>query len=170
MNNDVNALEQPPRCWCFNLGIALFGLSVILPLAGIPLITALNLSAGITTSVSAVLLVSGEVMGVVAIAVMGKSGYALIKNRVFGFLRQYGPPDTVSRGRYTVGLIMFVIPILFGWISVYILEYIPYLQENPIPFAIGGDLLFLTSIFVLGGDFWDKVRGLFIYNAKVDFS
>jgi hypothetical protein len=43
------------------------------------------------------------------------------------------------------------------------------LQKNPMPFAIGGDILFLTSIFVLGGDFWDKVRSLFIYNAKADF-
>jgi hypothetical protein len=170
MKNEADTQEQPHTGWRFKLGTALLGLSVILPLAGIPLVTALNLSAGVTTSVSAVLLVSAEVMGVVSIAVMGKSGFALIKNRVFGFLKQYGPPDTVSRGRYTVGLVMFVIPILFGWISVYTVDYIPYLQENPIPFAIGGDLLFLTSIFVLGGDFWDKVRSLFIYNAKVDIS
>ena len=170
MKNEADTQEQPHTGWRFKLGTALLGLSVILPLAGIPLVTALNLSAGVTTSVSAVLLVSAEVMGVVAIAVMGKSGFALIKNRVFGFLRQYGPPKTVSRGRYKVGLVMFVIPILVGWISVYIIDYLPFLKNNPIPFAIAGDLIFSTSFFVLGGDFWDKVRSLFVYNAKADFS
>jgi hypothetical protein len=29
------------------------------------------------------------------------------------------------------------------------------------------DTLFLTSFFVLGGEFWDKVKGLFIYEATV---
>ena len=36
--------------------------------------------------------------------------------------------------------------------------------------ALGGDLLLLASLFVLGGDFWDKIRSLFIYDAKADFS
>lgn len=170
MNNNVDTPEQPTTGWRFKLGIALLGLSVILPLTGIPLVAALNLSAGVTTSISAALFVGGEVMGVVSIAVMGKSGFAFIKNRVFGFLKQYGPPNTVSRGRYSVGLVMFVVPLLFGWISMYTIEFIPYFANNPIPFAIGGDLLFLASVFVLGGDFWDKIRGLFIYNAKMDFS
>jgi hypothetical protein len=29
-----------------------------------------------------------------------------------------------------------------------------------------GDTLFLTSFFVLGGEFWDKVKALFIYEAR----
>jgi hypothetical protein len=34
---------------------------------------------------------------------------------------------------------------------------------------IASDLVFLTSLFVLGGDFWDKLRALFIYKAKAKF-
>jgi hypothetical protein len=34
---------------------------------------------------------------------------------------------------------------------------------------IGIDILFVSSVFVLGGDFWDKLRALFIYKAKVQF-
>jgi hypothetical protein len=30
-------------------------------------------------------------------------------------------------------------------------------------------LLLLTSLFVLGGEFWDKLRSLFIYEAKAQF-
>ena len=32
------------------------------------------------------------------------------------------------------------------------------------------DLMFFSSFFVLGGEFWDKLHALFIYDAKVDLS
>ncbi len=35
--------------------------------------------------------------------------------------------------------------------------------------AIIWDGIFLGSFFVLGGEFWDKVRALFIYDAKAVF-
>jgi hypothetical protein len=31
--------------------------------------------------------------------------------------------------------------------------------------AAAGDLLFIGSLIVLGGDFWDKVRSLFVHDA-----
>jgi hypothetical protein len=46
---------------------------------------------------------------------------------------------------------------------------IPDFSSNPLPYAIGGDLLLLMSLIVLGGNFWDKIRALFIYDAKVHF-
>jgi len=30
-----------------------------------------------------------------------------------------------------------------------------------------GDGLLVSSLFVLGGDFWDKLRGLFIHKAEI---
>ena len=30
-----------------------------------------------------------------------------------------------------------------------------------------GDILLISSFFVLVGDFWDKIWGLFIHNAKI---
>ena len=83
-------------------------------MVGVLVMAALGLSATMTTTLSGVLLASAEVLGIVAIAVMGKPGYAYIKNRVLGFLKQYGPPAEVSRGRYIIGLVMFCVPILFG--------------------------------------------------------
>ena len=51
-----------------------------------------------------------------AIAIMGKSGYNLIKDRVFSFLKKHGPPDRVSPARYRIGLVMFVLPFCSpGW-------------------------------------------------------
>jgi hypothetical protein len=166
----VTVPERPSTDWSLKLGVALFIFSIVLPLLGIPFVATLGFSNSITTTVSAALLIGAEVIGVAAIAVMGKNGYVYVKNRVLGFLKQHGPPEKVSRRRYTIGLIMFSLPILFAWLSVYIANWVPGFINNPLPYAIIGDVLFLTSLFVLGGGFWDKVRALFIYDADVRFS
>jgi hypothetical protein len=135
----------------------------------VPLVAAMNLSATAVATVSGVLLAGAEVLGIAAVAVMGKSGYAFIKNRVFGFLKQYGPPAEVSRTRYIIGLVMFSLPIIFGWLAPYAADLIPGYAGNEFTYAIVGDLLLLVSLFVLGGDFWDKLRALFIGGAKAVF-
>ncbi len=169
MSKHTNPSEKPAADWRLKLGAALFGLSILLPVVGIPLVTALGLSTTITASLSGALLVGAEVLGICAVAVMGKSGYAVIKNRVFGFLKQHGPPQKVSRGRYNIGLVIFCVPLLFGLLSPYISKWIPGLLSYPLPFAIGGDILILASLLVLGGDFWGKIRSLFIHDAEAHF-
>lgn len=153
----------------FSLGVALFMLSIIMPLLGIPIVAVFGLSATMTASFSGAFLFGGELLGLFAVAVMGKSGFAYIKTRVFGFLKQHGPPDDVSRFRYGIGLVMFSVPILFGWVSIYVSDLIPGFTSNPLIYAICGDILLIISLIVLGGNFWDKIRALFIYDAKVKF-
>ncbi|MFK5920808.1 MAG: hypothetical protein QM496_01405 [Verrucomicrobiota bacterium] len=152
------------------LGVVIFVLSIVVPLLGIPVVMGSGLSVAMKSTVSGVLLVGAEVLGIVAIAVMGKPGYIFIKNNIFGFLKRHGPPREVSRLRYRIGLLLFCLPLLFAWLSVYAANHIPGYSQNPLPYAIVGDALLLTSLFVLGGDFWDKIRALFISDAKVHFS
>jgi hypothetical protein len=170
INRSGDTSQHPATGWRLKAGVALFVLSIAAPLIGVPVVTALDFSATVTASVSGVLLVGAEVVGILAIAVMGKAGYVCIKNRVFGFLKQYGPPKTVSRLRYRLGLVMFSVPVLFGWVSIYAGPMIPGFTKSPLLFALSGDILLLTSLFVLGGNFWDKIRALFIYDSKVDFT
>ncbi len=169
MGNTANAMDQPAAAWRLKLGVGMFIMSILLPIIGVPLVAKLGLSTAVTTTLSGGLLVAAEIMGLAAVAVMGKSGYIYIKNRLFGFLKQYGPPDEVSARRYTIGLVMFWIPILFGWLSIYIFKWIPGFTTNPLPYAIGGDILLLSSLFVLGGNFWDKISSLFIHSSKTQF-
>ena len=170
MSGQVETSEHPAAGWRLKLGVALFVLSIALPLVGVPVVTALGLSSTMTASVSGVLLIAAEVLGLIAVAVMGKSGYAYIKNRVFGFLKKHGPPKEVSRLRYTIGLVMFSVPILFGWVSPYAAKLIPGLARTPLPWALGGDFLVIAGLFVLGGNFWDKIRSLFVHDSEVRFS
>jgi hypothetical protein len=159
--------EKPQFDWRLKLGIALLSLSIILPLVGLPLVTSMNLSTTMITSISGGLLVAGELLGVTAIAVMGKEGYLFIKERLFGFFKQYGPSDEVSKTRYRIGLVMFFLPLLFGWISPYLIHHIVDQGQLPLTYAILGDILFLVSFFVLGGDFWDKIAALFKQKVKM---
>ena len=165
----MNPPEPKVEDWRLKLGVGLFGLSILLPVAGVPLVAWFDLSTSATATVTGGLLVSAEVMGLAAVAVMGKSGYALIKKKVLGFIKQYGPPNKVSRLRYRIGLVMFLAPVLFGWVSIYTARWIPGFENEPLYYAVGGDLMLLSSLFVLGGDFWDKVRALFIHDAEVRF-
>jgi hypothetical protein len=167
MNEEEIRPQEPASGWRLKAGLAIFVLSIILPVGGVPAVMVLDLSASVAATVSGALLVSAELMGIAAVAVMGKAGYLFIKSRLSGFLRQYGPPQQVSRRRYNIGLVMLCVPVLFALVSVYAYEYIPGYATNPIPYAIAGDLLLLASLFVLGGDFWDKLKGLFVYSDRI---
>ena len=128
--------------------------------------TASGLPAHWKTIISGALAVGiPEIGTILAIAIMGKSGFNLMKNRIFGFLKKHGPADRVSLARYRIGLVMFGLPLLFGWISPYLQNMIPRFEENRLLLAAAGDLLFIGSLIVLGGDFWDKVRSLFVHDA-----
>ena len=82
-------------------------------------------------------------------------------------LRKLKPAASVSRRRYSIGLVLFVAPILFSWIVSYVPSWLPgdYLVRGWI--NLGLDLLTLAGLFVLGGEFWDKLRALFLYDARV---
>lgn len=132
----------------------------------IPLVTASELSTHWKTIISGALAVGiPEIGTILAVAIMGKSGFETMKHRIFGFLKKHGPPDRVSLARYRIGLVMFGIPLLIGWLSPYLQNLIPQYEENRILLSVIGDLLLIGSLFVLGGDFWDKVRSLFVHDA-----
>lgn len=167
MNDQANTAERPASDWRLKLGAGVFALSIILPVAGVPTVAGLDLSGTMTASVSGALLIIAEVLGLLAVVIMGKPGFLYLKSRLFGFVKQYGPPRKVSRRRYNIGLVLFCVPILFAWLSIYTVDLIPGFAEHPIAYALGGDLMLLVSLFVLGGDFWAKIRALFVYTDKV---
>jgi len=108
-----------------------------------------------------------DLLWIVAAAVLGKQGFIAIKEKAFCYLKKIGPPDRVSQTRYTIGLFMFVLPLLLGWLGPYISLFFNGYESNRLILVISGDLLFVSSFFILGGDFWDKLQALFIYDAKV---
>ena len=137
----------------------------------IPLVASTNWSIGLKSAVSGLLALGiPEVFMIIGVAIVGKDGYQFLKEKLLVFLKQFAPPDFVSPRRYRIGLIMFGLPILIGWAGPFLFHFIPGLHDLPLWSFILGDLIFLSSFIVLGGNFWDKLRGLFIYSAKIQFS
>ena len=158
--------EQQPPGWRLRLGLTILVIGFSSPLL-IPLLAASSLSTKWKSLISGALALGiPEVFSIVAIAIMGKSGFNYMKDRIFTFLKKHAPPDRVSLRRYRIGLVMFVVPVLLGWLGPYVLHLIPGYEPNRLLASLMGDLIFLFSLLVLGGDFWDKVRALFIHEAR----
>ena len=165
----ITETELKQTRWRLRLGIIIFVIGFLSPLL-IPLITATGLPTNWKAVISTCLAVGiPELFSIVAIAIMGKSGYNYIKVRFFAFLKKHGPADKVSPTRYRIGLVMFVLPILHGWLAPYVPTIIPSYDLQGLIVNMIGDAMFISSFFVLGGDFWDKVRALFVYGATAKF-
>jgi hypothetical protein len=152
--------------WRFPVGVTVFVLGFAAP-AAIPLVARSDLPTAWKTLVSAALAVGlPEVFMIAATAIMGKAGFAELKRRIGRFFRRYGPPDEVGPTRYRIGLVMFAGPVLLAWVGSYLPAYLPGFDSHPLWWHISGDVSFVASFFVLGGDFWDKLRALFVHGAR----
>nr|WP_314073404.1 hypothetical protein [uncultured Roseococcus sp.] len=62
---------------------------------------------------------------------------------------------------------MFCLPILTAWIEPYLGTLRPGLRPDFWQAQLLGDPMFVASFFVLGGNFWGKIRVLFVRTAVV---
>lgn len=152
--------------WRMRAGLALFVLGLVAPVF-VPLVTALPFSAELKTVLSGLLVLGvPELLWLIAAALMGKEGFATLKSRLFGWIRELGPPATVGRARYRVGLVLFVLPFLVGLLQPYAEIWLVDAVRHRLVLGVVGDLTLAASLLVLGGDFWDKLRSLFLYDAR----
>jgi hypothetical protein len=166
MSNDTTATAPSIR---IRIGFGLFIISLAGPPILIPLLPLLGVSKATMAAVTGGLLVGAELLLLAGAAVAGKDGYAYIKKTVFGFIKSYGPPEHVSSTRYSIGLVLFIMPILLGWATPYFGGHLPGFNDYTMIYAITGDFMLAISLFVLGGEFWDKLRSLFIHSARAAF-
>ncbi len=166
MSADAMIVPERNKRWRMGLALALWVGGFFLPLA-IPRVIALPLPVATKTALSG-LLVFGlpQLLTVIAIAIVGKSGFHYLMERLFGAAKKLGPPMHVSRLRYRIGLVMLFLPLAVSLLEPYVT--LLFVQERLPHWVYGAvdDTLFLTSFFVLGGEFWDKVKALFIYEAR----
>lgn len=117
----------------------------------------------------AVFWLSAPLMKIISIATLGKASYLWINYKMHYIYHHVAKPHKVTPLRYNIGLVLFVLP----FIPNYMFSLMPHLQPGSLLvryiIIIISDVVFLSSLFVLGGDFWDKLRALFIYKAKAKF-
>ena len=150
------------------MAVGLFLTAVACPIVGTAVLTS-EASGGVKAAAGLLFFPIPEAFDVSAIAVLGKPGWEWLKARIFGLLRRAAPPDDVGPTRYRIGLAMFVVPLLVGWLGPYLADSISLSESKAWVVHVAGDVLFLGSFLVLGGEFWDKVRALFVYGARAAF-
>ena len=172
MTDNMTSPSPPPRGRLI-VGGVVFVAGFAAP-ALIPVVAASGLPASWKTALSGLLMVGIPELGMMAaVAILGKDGFEFltggIKRRLGVFFKEHGPAEHVSPKRYKIGLVMFLVPILIGWAAPYLGHHIPGYEGNELLYAIVGDVLLFSSLFVLGGEFWDKLRSLFVHPARAVF-
>jgi hypothetical protein len=165
-----NTPAAPSPGWRFRVGVALIAVGFLSPLGAL-LVPFTDLSMGMKATLSGALIAGiPELFTVAAVAMLGKAGFNYVKHRIMAMLRRYGPPKEVGPVRYYLGLVMWLIPALYAWVLMYTPhDMIPGFPEYQIHIGLTFDFIFAVSFFVLGGDFWDKLRALFVHKAKASF-
>lgn len=162
----VPTLKKDAR---FYLGLGCLILSLISPVF-IPVVLALPLSATAKGTLSTLLVVGGpDLLGLIAVVLLGKQTFQYLIAQFKALFRIKRPIQLVGRRRYTIGLIMFWGTLLISAVE---LNYRPAREIYGDYFthaAVFWNLVFLASLFVLGANFWDKLRSLFVYDAVAVF-
>lgn len=167
--DNITSDTKPPKGRLI-LGSIVFVSGFLSP-ALIPWVLTLEISAFWKTTISGGLAFGiPELFMIIAAAILGKPGFNYLKIKIFTWLKKHGPPDEVSPLRYKVGLLMFILPLFLGFLLPYLWNHSPFLQKYMIWFVVSGDVMLLFSLFVLGGDFWDKLRGLFYRTARIQYN
>jgi hypothetical protein len=143
-------------------------LGLLMP-AGTFVVAATDWPTSIKTIAGGILLFGLEIMAIPAAALMGKENFDRIVATVKGVFKMMKPAGNVGRTRYAIGLVMFLGPMLFAWIASYVPSWLPENYAARVWVNLALDCVTLTSLFVLGGDFWDKLRALFLYQARAVF-
>ena len=165
-SDQTRPLDQPPRGRLI-IGGMIFVAGFASP-AFIPLLLSSGFPDWLIAGLSGLLAFGiPEVFMVMAVAILGKSGFAYFKKILGKHLKPLAPPDEVSRARYNVGLILFTLPILFGLLLPYLNLEFHFMQDIRFFLYPVSDLMIISSLFILGGNFWDKLRSLYIHRAKV---
>ena len=136
-----------------------FVLSWTLPLSSMA-VPMLGLDKATTALVMGALIVGvPEVFMVLAAVLWGKETLAYFLVRAKGMLARLLPPMQVSPNRYRLGLVMFVLSSLPCWV----LAYFPHWMDAPdrVRLLASADFTFVASFYVLGGNFFGKLRALF---------
>ncbi len=152
----------------FYVGLSIFILSFFMLPTGLVLREFIS-SSFLRGFVLGVFWISAPLMKIGSIAILGKASYAWINYKMHYFYHKVAKPHQITPLRYNIGLVMFVLPFLPNYMISFMPHLIPISMTTRYIIIIASDVMFLASLFVLGGDFWDKLRALFIYKAKARF-
>jgi len=168
MTTTQATVEPHSAGWRFKLGLAIIcvmlGSWLMVPIAAMVGVAGSKIAA-----LTGVLFISNKVLLILVIGIMGKSGFQQLKRSLFGYVSALAPTTDFEVGpiRHRIGIVMFCLPLISSFLEPYVDNIWPGLRPNLWQLQALGDLMLIGSFFVLGGNFWEKVRALFIRTARV---
>lgn len=145
-------------------GMAALALSLVLPVFVI-IIPYLGLRSELAIIVSAGLFVGGpEILTLTAVALLGKETLQYFTYRTKRALWGVVMERSVSKAQYYFGLALFLVSAL----PLYIYGYFPGIlpEEGRTYILAAADLTFIISMFIMGGEFWEKLQRIFVWDGK----
>ncbi len=158
------------RTWKFYLGIALFTYSWIPYIFVFMIMPFLHFSTTEALSISSITLISAESAFAISVVLLGKDFINMIKTKFKGIFSKKGSKISskpISKLRYRIGIILFILTLSIPSILTEVVLYYDYVDviglNNLLYIFLSFDVIFIASLFILGGEFIDKLRELFTY-------
>ncbi len=151
--------------WKYYLGLFLFIFSWLIFFFAL-LAPFMPVSKATAAALATVFIITGEVTFWASVALLGKPFMQLLKARLIAFLHSRRPAELrrVSKRRHDIGLALFFCSFLSYYLALaaafldlprdHMLNAITYI-------LIAGGATFFVSLFVLGGEFWARLKRLF---------
>lgn len=167
----LNIPAKPPghmaggRDWRYGSGLLLLALAGLLIALGV--VAVLTGHARDDSFRSPIWLLAGppEILCLVAATILGKEKHEKLAGKVRAVTRRSSADRQTSRFRYYLGLA----GCLFNGVPLTLYAYVPELMPDGSTKAsilIIADLVFFGSLFVAGGEFWEKLRRLFVWEGS----
>ena len=105
-----------------------------------------------------------EALTLVAVALLGKETLRYFTYRIKKALWGIVMERPVSKVQYYFGLALFLASIL----PLYIYGYFPGLlpEGERTYILVAADLTFIISMFIMGGEFWEKIQRVFVWEGE----
>lgn len=104
-----------------------------------------------------------EICALIAIALLGKPTWNYLVTALKSKLKFPALSQKVSKTRYYAGLALNIGSIIPLYVAGYFPDLLPT-QNGRLYVLISGELAFVLSFFILGGQFWEKFKALFVYD------
>lgn len=142
------------------LGVAMLVIGFLLPLGSV-LVVQTDWSAPVKSLLSGLLFFGFEILAIPAVAIMGKENFDRIMAPIRRLMGRVRLSHDVGPMRHAVGVTLFFVSFLPAYIMGYLPWLLPDVSSQRLWVNLLADAVFLISLVVLGGDFWDKLRALF---------
>jgi hypothetical protein len=158
--------------WKYYLGLSLFFYS-FLPLGIVFVLPFLGMTLAQAGAFSVVFLASGEMAFWCAAALLGKTFLTAFKTRIKAWFKRPHAPEPISRNRHRFGISLVVASFLPYYVMLIYLLFFSH-KESELNFLawtlVAGEAAFMGGLFILGGDFWDRLKNLFLWSGPESVS